>query len=79
MPRWKVRSLFNSHGWWKLKSIYSIVTLGIVLAKKVFAVHGVDVTGKPIVPTVPRATLREFGATLELNVAAEGVVDIRVH
>ena len=37
----------------------AIVTIGIDLAKKVFAVHGVDATGKPSLmrPSVPRAKL----------------------
>ena len=37
----------------------AIVTIGIDLAKNVFAVHGVDATGKPSLmgPSVPRAKL----------------------
>ncbi len=37
----------------------AIVTVGIDLAKNVFAVHGVDETGKPslVRPEVPRAKL----------------------
>ena len=37
----------------------TIVTVGIDLAKNVFAVHGVDETGKPVLarPDVPRAKL----------------------
>jgi transposase len=37
----------------------TIVTVGIDLAKNVFAVHGVDATGKPVLvrPSVPRAKL----------------------
>jgi len=44
----------------------AIVTIGIDLAKNVFAVHGVDVTGKPalVCPSVPRAKLLELIATL---------------
>ena len=39
-----------------------IVTVGIDLAKNVFAVHGVDVAGKPALvrPSVPRARLLEL-------------------
>jgi transposase len=39
--------------------ILAIVTVGIDLAKNVFAVHGVDATGKPVLlrPSVPRAKL----------------------
>ncbi len=38
----------------------AIVTVGIDLAKNVFAVHGVDETGKPalVCPEVPHAKLR---------------------
>ncbi|MDP3167006.1 MAG: IS110 family transposase [Hydrogenophaga sp.] len=44
----------------------SIVTIGIDLAKNVFAVHGVDATGQPALvrPNVPRAKLLELIATL---------------
>lgn len=37
----------------------TIVMVGIDLAKNVFAVHGVDATGKPVLlrPSVPRAKL----------------------
>ena len=40
----------------------SIVTVGIDLAKNVFAVHGVDETGKPVLvrPVVKRAALLEL-------------------
>ena len=43
-----------------------IVTVGIDLAKSVFAVHGVDETGKPaqVRPEVPRAKLLELIANL---------------
>jgi transposase len=43
-----------------------IVTIGIDLAKNVFAVHGVDATGKPVLlrPSVPRAKLLELIAAL---------------
>lgn len=42
----------------------TIVTVGINLAKNVFAVHGVDLTGKPVLlrPSVPRAKLAELMA-----------------
>ena len=42
--------------------IMAIVTVGIDLAKNVFAVHGVDETGKPALvrPEVPRAKLQEL-------------------
>lgn len=44
----------------------AIVTIGIDLAKNVFAVHGVDATGKPALvrPSVPRAKLLELIAAL---------------
>jgi transposase len=44
----------------------AIVTLGIDLAKNVFAVHGIDATGKPALvrPSVPRAKLLELVASL---------------
>ena len=44
----------------------AIVTLGIDLAKNVFAVHGVDATGRPVLvrPNVARAKLLELVATL---------------
>ena len=44
----------------------SIVTVGIDLAKNVFAVHGVDETGKPALvrPVVKRAALRQLIAKL---------------
>jgi transposase len=44
----------------------AIVTVGIDLAKNVFAIHGVDETGKPALmrPNVPRAKLMEIIAGL---------------
>jgi transposase len=44
----------------------AIVTLGIDLAKNVFALHGVDATGKPVLvrPSVPRGKLLELVASL---------------
>ena len=44
----------------------TIVTIGIDLAKNVFAVHGVDATGKPVLvrPIVPRGKLRELIASI---------------
>ena len=64
-PRWEVRSLINSLVLWKGKAM-SIVTVGIDLAKNVFAVHGVDAAGKVVLvrPTVPRAKLLELIAAL---------------
>jgi transposase len=46
--------------------IMAIVTVGIDLAKNVFAVHGVDETGKAVLvhPEVPRAKLLELIAGL---------------
>ena len=43
-----------------------IVTIGIDLAKNVFAVQGIDATGKPVLvrPNVPRAKLLELMASL---------------
>ena len=40
----------------------AIVTVGIDLAKNVFAIHGVDEAGKPALvrPNVPRAKLMEI-------------------
>ncbi len=61
VPRWEVQSLINSL--MKRKSI-TIVTVGIDLAKNVFAVHGVDATGKPVLirPSVARSRLAELMA-----------------
>ncbi len=44
----------------------AIVTVGIDLAKNVFAVHGVDETGKPVLvrPEVTRAKLLKLIANL---------------
>lgn len=44
----------------------AIVTLGIDLAKNVFALHGVDATGKTVLqrPSVSRARLLELVAPL---------------
>ncbi len=44
----------------------AIVSVGIDLAKNVFAVHGVDESGKPALvrPNVPRAKLLELIAAL---------------
>ncbi len=44
----------------------TIVTVGIDLAKNVFAVHGVDETGKAVLvrPEVPRAKLKELIANV---------------
>ena len=45
----------------------TIVTVGIDLAKNVFAVHGVDEAGKPALvrPEVPRAKLMKLIANLQ--------------
>jgi transposase len=50
----------------KGKSMSAIVTIGIDLAKNVFAVHGVNATGQPALvrPSVPRAKLLELFASL---------------
>jgi hypothetical protein len=66
VPRWEVRNLINSLVCWKGKSM-AIVSVGIDLAKNVFAVHGVDATGKAVLvrPNVPRAKLLELIASLE--------------
>ena len=44
----------------------TIVTVGIDLAKNVFAVHGVDAAGKPVLirPNVARGKLLELIASL---------------
>ncbi len=65
VPRWEVRSLINSLVLWKGKAM-RIVTIGIDLAKNVFAVRGVDAAGKAVWvrPTVLRAKLLEFIASL---------------
>lgn len=65
VPRWEVRTLINSLVCWKGKSM-AIVSVGIDLAKNVFAVHCVDETGKPALvrPSVPRAKLLEPIASL---------------
>ena len=47
VPRWDVRSLINSLMCGRKTSVTDIVTFGIDLAMNVFAVHGVDATGKP--------------------------------
>lgn len=64
-PRWEVRTLINSLVCWKGKSM-AIVSVGIDLAKDVFAVHGVDESGKPALvrPNVPRGKLLEPIASL---------------
>jgi transposase len=44
----------------------AIVTLGIDLAKNVFALHGVDATGQVVLtrPSVPRGKLLELVASM---------------
>jgi hypothetical protein len=51
---------------WRGKSMTAIVTISIDLAKNVFAIHGVDATGKPALvrPSVPRAKLLEIIASI---------------
>jgi transposase len=63
VSRWEVQSLINLFV--KGKSM-TIVTVGIDLAKNVFAVHGVDATGKPVLirPSVARARLTELMVSL---------------
>ena len=48
------------------ESLMAIVSVGIDLAKNVFAVYGLDETGKPALvrPSLPRAKLLEFIAAL---------------
>lgn len=48
----------------------SILTIGIDLAKNVFAVHGVDATGQTVLvrPNLPRAKLLEL-------IGSSGVID----
>jgi len=48
------------------REIMAIVTVGIDLAKNVFAVHGVDEAGKPALvrPEIARAKLLELIANL---------------
>src|SRR5574343_1423469 len=61
------RSNFSStHLFFGRGSLMVIVTVGIDLAKNVFAVHGVDEAGKPALvrPNVPRAKLLELIAAL---------------
>ena len=55
----------NELVFWRGKSMTTIVTIGIDLAKNVFAVHGVDATGKPALvrSSVPRAKLLELIAS----------------
>jgi hypothetical protein len=55
----KLELFINSLVLWKGKSMNAIVTIGIDLAKNVFAVHGVDATGKPylVLPSAHRAKL----------------------
>jgi transposase len=47
---------------WKGKTMTAIVTIGIGLAKNVFAVHGVDATGKPalVCPALTLSPLRRL-------------------
>jgi transposase len=65
VPRWEVRTLINSLVLWKGKSM-AIVSVDLDLAKNVFAIHGVDESGKPALvrPSVPCAKLIELIASL---------------
>jgi transposase len=63
----KIHSEFNEVPTFLLEGeIMAIVTVGIDLAKNVFAVHGVDETGKAVLvrPEVPRAKLMELIANV---------------
>lgn len=64
VPRWKVQLLINTLVLRKGKSV-PIVTVGIDLAKNVFAVQGVDAAGEPtLAPLAHRhACLRGYGDT----------------
>ena len=58
--------------------VMTIVTIGIELAKNVFAVHGVDATGKAALvrPSVPRAKMLELvGSLPECLVGMEACSD----
>jgi len=63
VPRWEVRTFHQLTLKGKSKTI---VTVRIDLAKSVFAVHGVDATGKPAMvrPSVVRGKLLELIASL---------------
>src|SRR5205823_2297268 len=56
----------NSHQLVRKGKSMAIVTLGIDLAKNVFALHGVDEAGKPVLvrPSVARGKLLELVASL---------------
>src|SRR5829696_7770332 len=62
VPRWGC----ESHQLTRKGKSMSILYVGIDLAKSVFAVHGVDAHGKPVLvrPNVPRAKLHELIASL---------------
>src|SRR5512133_3136145 len=63
VPRREVQLLINSFAKGKFMTIVSV---GIDLAKNVFAVHGVDATGKPVLirPSVARTRLAELMVSL---------------
>ena len=65
VPLWEARTLINSLVCWKGKSM-AIVSVGIDLAKNVFAVHGVDESGKSALvhPNVSLAKLLDLIASL---------------
>jgi transposase len=60
------RQIFSSTHFLLEGEVVTIVTVGIDLAKSVFAVHGIDEGGKPALvrPEVPRGTLLELVAKL---------------
>lgn len=80
VPRWKVRFLINSIVLWKGESLTAIITIGIDLAKNVFAVHGEDSTGKPALvrPNVPRPTGAE-GYAFARSISDSGYLVINPH
>ena len=65
VPRWRGESFHQLTCLFE-GEITTIVTVGIDLAKNVFAVHGVDATGKPVLLklSVSRAKLAELIAFL---------------
>jgi len=60
------RQIFSSTHFLLEGEVVTIVTVGIDLAKSVFAVHGIDEGGKPALvrPEVPRGKLLELVAKL---------------
>ena len=72
VPRLEVQRLVNSL--LKGKSM-TVVTVGIDLVKNVFAVHGVDATGKPVLvrPSLPRGKLLDAWFSNRAEVQTSGV------